>query len=145
MLPSASLGDDAFFAHAFGEQSLADGVVDFVSAGVVEIFALEINFSAAEFFRESPREIKPRRLADVVVQVGFEFANEGGVRFGAAILCVELLKRGHERFRDENATIRAEMARGVRNGGTGGRRRWHAGIVGGGGKNVNLTLAEAGR
>ena len=48
MLAGAGLGDDARLAHAPGEQRLADAVVDLVGAGVVEVFALEVDLRAAE-------------------------------------------------------------------------------------------------
>ena len=48
VLAGAGLGDDALLAHALGEQRLADGVVDLVRAGVIEVFALEIDLRAAE-------------------------------------------------------------------------------------------------
>ena len=41
MLTRAGFGDDPLFAHAFGQQSLPDGVVDFVSTGVGQIFPLQ--------------------------------------------------------------------------------------------------------
>jgi hypothetical protein len=44
VLAGAGLGDDPRLAHAAGEEDLADGVVDFVRAGVKQILALEINF-----------------------------------------------------------------------------------------------------
>ena len=44
VLAGAGFGDDAGLAHAPGEQDLADGVVDFMRAGVEQVFALEINF-----------------------------------------------------------------------------------------------------
>ena len=53
VLAGAGFGDDAGLAHAFGEQDLADGVVDFVRAGVEQVLALEINLRAAEFAREA--------------------------------------------------------------------------------------------
>lgn len=43
VLPGPGLGDDALLPHPEGEQGLADGVVDLVSAGVVEVFPLEVN------------------------------------------------------------------------------------------------------
>ena len=49
MLARAGFGDQALFAHAEREQGLADGVVDFVGAGVVEVFALEVNFAPPNF------------------------------------------------------------------------------------------------
>ena len=50
VLAGAGFGDDAGLAHFDGEQALADGVVDFVRAGVEEIFALEVDARAAEMF-----------------------------------------------------------------------------------------------
>ena len=63
VLARAGFGDDARLAHALGEQDLADGVVDFVRAGVEQVFALEINFCAAEFAREAFGEIERRGAA----------------------------------------------------------------------------------
>jgi len=40
MLARAGFGDDARLAHLCGEKALADGVVDFVRAGVEQVFAL---------------------------------------------------------------------------------------------------------
>ena len=47
MLTGAGLGDDAGFAHPFGQQALAKGVVDFVGAGMRQIFAFEVNLGTA--------------------------------------------------------------------------------------------------
>jgi hypothetical protein len=40
VLPRAGLGDDTFFSHSLREQDLAERIVDFVRAGVEQIFAL---------------------------------------------------------------------------------------------------------
>ncbi len=48
VLAGAGLGDHARLAHAPGEQRLADGVVDLVRAGVVQVFALQVDLRAAE-------------------------------------------------------------------------------------------------
>ena len=40
MLAGASFGNDARLAHAFRQHGLADGVVDFVRASVVQVFTL---------------------------------------------------------------------------------------------------------
>ena len=40
VLSGAGLGDDAAFAHSLGEKNLAERVVDFVRAGMKQIFAL---------------------------------------------------------------------------------------------------------
>ena len=50
MLPGAGFGNDAFFAHTAGQQRLAEGVVDFVRAGVQQIFPFQKNLSFAVMF-----------------------------------------------------------------------------------------------
>lgn len=60
MLTRASLRDDSLFAHALCEEDLSEGVVDFVGAGVEEVFAFEIDFSAAQFLGEALSEVKGR-------------------------------------------------------------------------------------
>jgi hypothetical protein len=40
-------------AHAFDQQSLAEAVIDFVRAGVKQVFALEIDLCAAKFFGQA--------------------------------------------------------------------------------------------
>jgi len=47
----------------YGEEALADGVVDFVRAGVEEVFALEINARAAEMCGETFSELQRRGTA----------------------------------------------------------------------------------
>ena len=44
----AGLGDDARLAHAQGQHDLAEHIVHLVRAGVIELFALEIDLRAAE-------------------------------------------------------------------------------------------------
>ena len=48
VLTRAGFGNHAFFAHAAGKQCLTDGVVDFVRAGVVQIFTLQPDLCAAQ-------------------------------------------------------------------------------------------------
>ena len=40
MLASTGLGDNTFLSKRLGQYDLADGIVDLVCAGVIEIFAL---------------------------------------------------------------------------------------------------------
>ena len=42
--------------HALNEQGLAEAVVDFVSAGVQQVFSFEVNLRAAELFSETTGE-----------------------------------------------------------------------------------------
>ena len=55
VLAGAGLGDDAFLAHATGQQDLAHRVVDLVRARMVELVPLEVDLRAAEM-RRQPRE-----------------------------------------------------------------------------------------
>jgi hypothetical protein len=48
MLPGTRFGDDPFLAHEEGEECLSDGVIDFVGAGVIDVFAFEPNLSDAD-------------------------------------------------------------------------------------------------
>ncbi len=66
VLPGAGLGDDARLAHALGEQRLAERVVDLVSAGVRQVFALQEDPRAAGRCRQALGLPQRRRAADVM-------------------------------------------------------------------------------
>ncbi len=116
VLARAGLGDDARLAHALGEEDLADGVVDLVRAGVEQVFALEINFRAAEFAREAFGKIKRRGASAKFAQVILQFALKFRVLLRAEIFLLQLLQRMHQRLRHITSAVRAEMAVGIRNG-----------------------------
>ena len=69
MLTGSGLGDDARLAHPPRQQGLSDAVVDLVGAGVIQVFALQVDARAAGFLREAFGKVQRRRPADVVVQV----------------------------------------------------------------------------
>ena len=68
VLAGAGLGDQAGFAHLFREQRLTEHVVDLVSAGVVQVLALEVDLRAAEVLCHLLRIVQARGTACVVVQ-----------------------------------------------------------------------------
>ncbi len=68
MLARAGFRDDPLLAHAPREQRLSKTVVDFVRAGVQQIFALQINLRAAQLFGQTLGEIQRRWTAGVVFQ-----------------------------------------------------------------------------
>src|SRR6185503_3749901 len=68
MLTGAGLGDDALLAHPPREQSLAEAIVDLVSAGVIQVLALEIDLAAVPCFGEPVGVVKRRRPSGVVVK-----------------------------------------------------------------------------
>ena len=49
VLARACFGNDARLAHALGQHGLSNGVVDFVRARVVQVFALQIDLCATHF------------------------------------------------------------------------------------------------
>jgi hypothetical protein len=48
MLARPSFCDDSGFAHSQSQQSLAERIIDLMSAGVVQIFSLEPNLGASD-------------------------------------------------------------------------------------------------
>ena len=112
----AGFGDHAFLAHPPRQQNLAEHVVDLVRAGVVELFALEIDFGAAAIRREALGEVERRRAADIMRQIAVHFFLE--IRIGLR-LCVSLLQfqdQRHQCLGDEAAAIDAEVPVLVRPG-----------------------------
>ena len=67
MLAGTGFGDHALLAHPHRQQCLAERVVDFVGAGVIQIFALQIDLRPAGMFAEPLGVIERRRPADVVL------------------------------------------------------------------------------
>ena len=110
MLARASFGDQPGFAHPRGQQGLADGVVDLVGAGVVEVLALEIDLGAAQSPAPAFRVIERGGAADVAGQVRVQFPEEFGVAAIGSPGIVQLVQGFHQGFSDEPATVAAEMA-----------------------------------
>jgi hypothetical protein len=107
VLAGAGLGDDAALAHALGQQRLADGVVDLVRAGVVEVLALEVQAPAGDL-AEALGEVQRRRAADEVAQQPVELGPEAGVAPRLHPRLLELGQRGHQRLGDVLAAVGAE-------------------------------------
>ena len=93
VLARAGFGDDAALAHTFRQQALAEGVVDFVCAGVEQVFALEVDFCAAQVFSESLGEVQRRGPAGVIVQQVVQFGLEGGIGLGRFVLAAQVRVR----------------------------------------------------
>jgi len=66
VLPGAGLGDDAGLADPLGEEGLADGVVDFVSASVGKILSFQPDGSAASELGKTLRLVDGGRTANEV-------------------------------------------------------------------------------
>ena len=116
VLAGAGVGDDALLAHPFGEQRLADHVVDLVRPGVVEVLALE-DQPDAELLAEVVALGHDRRTPGVLRVHPGELGAELGVGPGVVERGFEFLACGHEGLGHEPSTELAEAAGGV------GRRR----------------------
>ena len=68
MLSGACFGNDAGLAHALGQHGLPNGVVDFVRASVVEVFALQINLRTTHFTAHSRCVVNGGRPSNKVRQ-----------------------------------------------------------------------------
>jgi hypothetical protein len=112
--PRTRLGDHALLAHAPGHEGLAHGVVHLVSAGVVQVLALEVDLRAAGFFREALAVVDRAGAPDVMLELIGELALELGVFAALRVRERELVERRAQRLRDEHAAVRAEVALRVR-------------------------------
>src|SRR5205823_5264207 len=101
MLSGARFGDDATLAHALGEQGLAQAVIDFVRAGVEEVFALQINPGAAKF---------PGQTSGVSAQQFLKSELKLPVARGLRIFALKLVEGGHQGFRNIASAVWAEAA-----------------------------------
>jgi len=135
VLAGPGLGDDALLAHPRGEQRLADGVVDLVRAGVVQVLALEQDLRAADLLAEALGVIDRAGTAHIVGQILVVGGDEGRIATRLVIGGRQLLQRPDQGLGDETPAVAAEMAVGIGvgmeidDGGDGGGR--HSETAGG--------------
>jgi hypothetical protein len=110
VLAGAGLGDHARLAHAPRQQRLADAVVDLVRAGVVQVFALEVDLRTAEQAGPALGVIHRAGAADIVLEVVFELGAECRIGLGRRIGLAQFGQGRHQGFGDENAAVGPEMA-----------------------------------
>ena len=113
VLPGPRLRDDARLAHARRQHRLADGVVDFVRPGVVEILALEIDARPARVGRQPLRRIERRRSPDIAPELLLERGAKVRIPRHRLVEPRQLVERVHERLRHEAAAVVAETSQFV--------------------------------
>ena len=118
VLAGARLGDDAALSHPAGKQSLAEGVVDFVGARVVQVFTLQVNLRPAQLCRQVRRQVQRRLSPGVLPEVVLEFLPEGFVPAALPVRGLQLLERRHDRFGNVPPPEYPEVPFSV-------RQRWH--------------------
>src|SRR5947209_1670788 len=108
MLAGACFCDDAPLAHAAGQQRLSNGVIDFVSACVQQVFTLEVDLRSAKLLRKPSCLEERRRAAREVFQQIIKFILKLRIALSLLIGALKLFERGHQRFRNIPAAPRAE-------------------------------------
>ncbi len=117
MLARPGFSNDPFFPHALGKKNLPHAVVDFVSAGVIEVFSLQVNLGTAEITGQPFGVIQGGGPTAELPEIVIEFTLKLGIGLRAEILLLKLLKRMHQGFGHIAAAIGAEMSVGIRNHG----------------------------
>ncbi len=103
VLTGPGLGDDARLAHPAREQNLPEAVVDLVRAGVIELFALEVDFGAAELGRHALGVIERARPAGVMQIEKLDLALKFGIGLRGIVSALEIEDQRHQSFGDEAA------------------------------------------
>src|SRR5699024_4484413 len=106
-------GDHPGLAHAFGEQGLAEHVVDLVGAGVVEVLTFEEDAGPTRMFCEVTGLGQWARSAGVLLEQPIEFGLEGRVLAGLVPLGGDFVESGEECFGRKTATESAVVPEGV--------------------------------
>ncbi|MNV35461.1 hypothetical protein D3C71_1269090 [compost metagenome] len=84
-----------------------------MGAGVVQVFALQVDLRAAHFAAGARGVVDRRGAADEVLQLVVELGQEGRVVLELGIRVAQLVDRVGERFAREGAAVGAEVAAGV--------------------------------
>ena len=113
VLTRAGFGNDARLAHALGQHGLADGVVDLVGTGVVQVFALQVNLRTTHFTAHAGSMVNGRGATDKMRQFRFELGDEGGVVLVLGVGIFQLFDGVGQRFADKTAAVNAKVAAGV--------------------------------
>ena len=110
MLPGSRLGNDARFAHTLGQQRLTQRIIDFVRAGVVQIFPLKVDLRPAQAGAESFGIGDGRRPSHVTLEQILKLSHKRLILQRLIIDADEFIQGGHEGFRHKLAAIRAKFA-----------------------------------
>ena len=110
VLPRAGFGDDALFAHPAGKESLTEGVVDLVGAGVQQIFPFQVNIGPAIMAGQACRIVEQSFPPGIFCKVTAEFRLEIRIVLRFCVKFLQFIKRGHDGFRYETAAKSAESA-----------------------------------
>ena len=112
VLSRTGLGQQAGFSHALCQQRLAQHVVDFVGAGVVEVFALEVDFCPAQVLAHFLCVVEQRGAAGVIFEKVSKLCLKVLVVFVKVVGLLQLGKRPHQPLGDVLPAVRAKSSLG---------------------------------
>jgi hypothetical protein len=101
-------------AAAHRQQALADAIVDFVRAGVQQVFALHVDARPAQVLRQPRGKLQRRGAPGKILEQVVDFLLKTRVFSRVIIRVLEFLERRHERLRNVAAPVRTEAALRVR-------------------------------
>jgi hypothetical protein len=100
-----------FLPHALRQQSLTQGVIDLVRAGVQQVFALEVNLRPSQLLRQPLAKVERRGPSRVVLQQISQLGLKGGIGLGQVVFALQLVERGHQCLRHIPPAINAKAPR----------------------------------
>ena len=109
MLSGACFRDDPLLSHSDREQTLAETVIDLVRAGMVQIFAFEVNPGAAPCLCKPLGEIERSRPSGIILEEPVEFRMKFWISLGRFVGFFQFLQRMHERFGHKLPAIISKM------------------------------------
>ena len=116
VLARAGLGNDSLLAHAFGQQGLPDGVVDFVGTGVGEVFSLQEDGGPTDDAGQLGARRQWRGPTHIVLQKSIQFRAELLICQRFFESCVEFLKGWDQRLGNVASTKLTKSSGGIRLG-----------------------------
>ncbi|MCG3773482.1 MAG: hypothetical protein JW395_0290 [Nitrospira sp.] len=108
MLSCSGFSDNARLLHPPGQKPLPDRVIDLVSSGMTEVFALQIDLRSTQSLRESLRKVERCGTSGILLQIIGELGLETLVLFHQGIFLLQFKQGGHECFRNIASAIGAE-------------------------------------
>ncbi len=115
MLPRSCFSDDPLLTHFARQEDLAQGVIDFMRAGMAEILTFKVDLCPSELFGQSlgegERRFSPRELVEVPLKLSPEFP----VSTHLGISLFQIHQCRHERLGNVTSAKNSVMPSGIRN------------------------------
>ena len=104
VLTSARFSDNALFSHAACQNDLAQHVVNFMRASVVQLVTLHVHFGTTKVFGQALSMIQWAWTANIVLPQKIHLCPKTVVRFRLFVFFLKAKDQWHQGFRDETST-----------------------------------------